>query len=442
MLHMNDDSEEIFRRAAENYPLKTDSPDWEPVLKKLKDQKARDRKPRKRRTYILLLLLFLLSLTVIQYKYSISVHKNKIQKFPGYSKTNAPQTALAKSEIKNKPGNFIQNEKLLNPSPRNSAVSTPGTVIIFSKKNITAIKNNEIEDKQYIPHNKSPRSLELETRINIIQPIAEDNASEAAMEKPVQSNNPENSNEPFLRDNGNKIVTKDISLKQPEQEAITISEKKIEKIEDTSKAIKKAKPSKDKIKHIYAGIVAGPDFSSVKLQPIEKAGLNFGVVAGYRINKNFSIETGFLHAKKQYNSKGQYFSTINIHLPEYSYIEHVKGDCNMWELPLNLNYSFSKKGRSAWFISAGVSAYLMYKDSYNFDIEKNGEIYPYSKEYNLHDNKFPAVINIGGGYTYHIGKAAELRIQPYAKIPLNKIGTGELSIQSAGIMAGYIINLF
>ena len=32
---MTDDSEDIFRRAAENYPLKTDNPDWDAVRKKM-----------------------------------------------------------------------------------------------------------------------------------------------------------------------------------------------------------------------------------------------------------------------------------------------------------------------------------------------------------------------------------------------------------------------
>ncbi|MEO6669906.1 MAG: hypothetical protein ABIN36_10545, partial [Ferruginibacter sp.] len=34
---MTDESEEIFRRAAESYPVKTDSADWEAVLKKMQN---------------------------------------------------------------------------------------------------------------------------------------------------------------------------------------------------------------------------------------------------------------------------------------------------------------------------------------------------------------------------------------------------------------------
>lgn len=37
---MNDDREDVFRRAAENYPLKTDGADWETVLKKMKQDEA------------------------------------------------------------------------------------------------------------------------------------------------------------------------------------------------------------------------------------------------------------------------------------------------------------------------------------------------------------------------------------------------------------------
>jgi len=79
---MTDDNEEIFRRAAEHYPLNTGSPDWEALRKKMEANPAPDHtthKPKKRnyRPLLLLLVLLLLSLLVIEY------NKNVLHVFNG-----------------------------------------------------------------------------------------------------------------------------------------------------------------------------------------------------------------------------------------------------------------------------------------------------------------------------------------------------------------------
>ena len=73
---MTDDNEEIFRRAAEHYPLNTGNPDWETLRKKMEANPAPEDtihapKKRKYRPLILLLLLLLLSLGVIEYNQNI-----------------------------------------------------------------------------------------------------------------------------------------------------------------------------------------------------------------------------------------------------------------------------------------------------------------------------------------------------------------------------------
>ena len=114
----------------------------------------------------------------------------------------------------------------------------------------------------------------------------------------------------------------------------------------------------------------------------------------------------------------------------------------MYEIPLNVRYTFSEKKKSTWFASAGISSYLMNKEKYDYTVMYFGTTYPYSKDYKSHDNQFAAVINISAGYTYKIGKIGDLRIEPYLKLPVHKVGTGELPIQSGGIMIGFFRNLF
>ena len=56
------------------------------------------------------------------------------------------------------------------------------------------------------------------------------------------------------------------------------------------------------------------DLSSVKFQSVKQAGFSLGFLAGYRLSKKFSIETGLLWDKKYYYSVGEYFDTEKRHI--------------------------------------------------------------------------------------------------------------------------------
>jgi len=114
----------------------------------------------------------------------------------------------------------------------------------------------------------------------------------------------------------------------------------------------------------------------------------------------------------------------------------------MLEWPLNVTYNFRQKAKSQLFVSAGVSSYFMKDESYVYDISHNGYRYPYSYAYKNKSTALFAVINLSAGYTLRLGKIADLRIEPYIKLPVSKIGTGELPIQSSGVMIGLTKTIF
>ena len=84
----------------------------------------------------------------------------------------------------------------------------------------------------------------------------------------------------------------------------------------------------------------------------------------------------------------------------------------------------------------------MNKEFYVFDVNYNGVNYPYAATYTKHYDKWFAVINFSAGYRVRLGKIADVRIEPYLRLPVSKLGTGELHIQSAGILLGITKDLF
>src|SRR5215217_6482334 len=65
MQHINDDMDELFRRAADDYPLKTDNANWDVVAKKLLVEQPVSNKSSKNNYKYLLLLLLLIPLGLL-----------------------------------------------------------------------------------------------------------------------------------------------------------------------------------------------------------------------------------------------------------------------------------------------------------------------------------------------------------------------------------------
>jgi hypothetical protein len=207
-------------------------------------------------------------------------------------------------------------------------------------------------------------------------------------------------------------------------------------------ATKQKEEKKPKSKKFYAGIIAGPELSAIKMQNVQKVGINAGVIAGVELNKKIQVETGVLFDRKYYRSKGEYFKTNKITLPAGASITEVSGHCDMIEIPLNINYTLKQKAGHSIYISGGVSSFIMKKEVYSFEVNRNGYSYPRAMNYDNPGTYAFAVVNLGAGYDKKLGKNGNLRIAPSIKLPLKKMGTGSLPIQSATLMVGYTRKLF
>ena len=481
MLQINEDiNDELFRRASESYPLKTDNPDWEAVLNKMNaDTSAAGAEPfakkRKNNYRFLLLLLLLIPLAIFETKRSEinepftgksnDIKKEAIAKSTTADQTN-PVTNLNDSDAKsqspvNENDQAQKNEKINSVEPvpvqrntqKNNNSVTP----------VTVIKTNTVDDNAVATNSKQRFSSKQRSRVKIKN--AQASADEEIIVQYPDSKNKSKKKNPVIPVKDIVTNTEKESVKtgleakagvaEAGKEAApadkdksattdTIAKKTEKEIAKKNEPIaaKEIKKDKTRTKHFYVGLIAAPDLSTIKLQSLKKVGFNYGFLVGYKLTKKMSIEAGLLQDRKYYSTKGQYFSTKNIYLYPNATIEYVTGVCKMLELPINVSYTFSKKARSTWFGSVGVSSYFMQQESYVYDINHNGYIYPKSYDYSNKSTSLLALVNISAGYTYKLGKIGDLRFEPYIKLPVNKIGTGELPIQSAGIFIGFTKVIF
>ena len=201
----------------------------------------------------------------------------------------------------------------------------------------------------------------------------------------------------------------------------------------TTKLAKPLKPT-----HFYAGLLVSPDLSMVKFQTVKGVGTTYGLLLGYNINRKWAIESGLYLDRKKYYTDGEYFSTKNIYMQPNVKISTVDGICNMWEIPLNVRYNLSQGEKTKWFATAGFSTYLMTKENYDYQLESTsgGNSWPLHKQYTTARNYLFSVVNLSVGYEQKIGNVGNLRIEPYLRLPTAGIGTGSLPIMSAGLNIG------
>jgi hypothetical protein len=205
-----------------------------------------------------------------------------------------------------------------------------------------------------------------------------------------------------------------------------------------SSAAKKTTLRSPRQSSFYVGLMAAPDISTVKMQSVKGVGTTFSLLLGYNINRRWAIETGVSLDRKKYYTEGEYFSTKHLNLyPSYK-IQDVDGTCNMWEIPVNLRYNLSEGPKTKWFATAGLSTYFMSKEQYAYRVKNiySGNVSNYAHTYDSASHYPFAVINLSIGYEQKLGKAGNLRIEPYLRVPLSGIGTGSLPIMSAGLNIG------
>lgn len=191
--------------------------------------------------------------------------------------------------------------------------------------------------------------------------------------------------------------------------------------------------------YFYVAAVASPDLSFVKFQRLSGTGSSFGLVVGYRFNKRWHVEAGAMLEKKVYYTKGAYFdkSKLSNYYQNVDMIS-VDGSCHMITIPVNLRYNIYAGKKINWFVAGGMSSYLMSEEYYSYTYKHYGgsQIITRGYDYKTSEKNWMTVINLNVGYERTFLRSFNLRVEPYFRIPVAGVGTGNLSLTSGGVFVG------
>ncbi|MET0300105.1 MAG: hypothetical protein ABW036_10100 [Flavitalea sp.] len=469
--------DDLFRKAADDYPLSTIPPDWNKFAGMLaRSGDAAGSLPgaasvagsKKYRRFLWLLLLIPV-LSVSGYLYYQNKNADKISERAKNisdsvnSVTNKTTEATAKNQfglsgdelnkVKTEADDNTQNSADL-PVDNTELKSTTGAKensVGRSTVKHTITSDNKISDKTFSRISKSKKASDPKI------------VSKTSMKKQAGSINKSsaNSNGTLLSGQvstiGGRVPANTDAFSSPEaanpvgitdlyqSPAIT----GFFPIEDsTEKDISYApKPQQERLpqqKKFYIAAMGGVDLTNVRFQKINNIGSQYGGLAGYQFSKKWSIELGFFVDKKYYYTDAEYYDKSGINVNPNSKVLWVDGNCLMFEIPVSVKYDITNTYRSNWFVTAGLSSYFMKKEKYDmlYLYTSSGSTAVHDYEYKNSDKSYFSQLRLTGGYTYKLPRNFGLRIEPYFNLPVSGIGSGKLKLVSAGLNAGIVKRLF
>ena len=417
MQFVENDMDDLFRKAAQNYPLKTEAKGWDDIAGVLAPQAGggaiADKKSKRKNKWLILLAFLIVSSAVSFFIYSNNGMRSSSDAI-GKNIPGLKNNGMADEKINTVPANqtSIKVAKPVNKKDKIKDKSLAGN-------DLNIVERNRLEKK-------FKHSLSAHANLGSIE-----NANDNFVESILTENNI-----PLIKTGINNTVAAQKNEVKKNNEIIH-SKHSIEEVK-TLPANKANVPISRQ--GLYFGVVAGPQFSQVKGQGFSKTGFDAGVLAGYRFNKKLSAEAGLLYAAKYYYSDGKYFdmSKTTATMPANMKLINLNGSANVFEVQAKLKYDFINAKKSSWFIGTGISSYILTQESNDYFADVNGVKQNLHAKYESNKGYFLSTVVISFGSEFKIGKHAALRIEPYWQIPLKGMGVGAIPVSGAGLHTGII----
>jgi len=303
MQDVNPDMDEIFKKAADKYPLKTNTAQWEAMSERLQGLGAKSGIGYNKRTLALLFLVLLIPTGLIITQY-LKAHKEET--------IVRIEDNQVKSLPREKAGNINKGE-----------AANQGNSEIYANK------NKAVSQEEYNAERRNNVPVEL-------------NDSKAKNQKEWR--------EPLLQHNEIELYDNPNKIYLPGNVNDDIIKGKPTMFFESGTAERKSGNSKNntqldsKLKRFYIGGVIGPELISVKFQPVKRTSFNLGILIGYRLTNKIGLELGATFAHKYYYTDGKYTTPKSIRF-DNSKILNVDAFSSITEMPLTLQYNIKNKKR-------------------------------------------------------------------------------------------------
>lgn len=356
---------------------------------------------------------------------------------------NAEQPSIAKATSENKISNSENTTKNTVKPNIDQVTNTPtkGAVVNEVKKDITTVtipstsisttdkrKTNTIKEELFKTENKVVVNKVNDQQI-VSTPTTQSIVATNIIVDEQKSGIAANTIKPTIDSGSGSTHTGIMEKVDTVRTDISDSTKPVD-VSNVDTIAKKTSASKGKFS---IALLAGIDASTVKFRHSDNLGVNMGIMLGYHFNDRWSIHSGAIYTRKNYTVAGKDFTAPkNSWLANYR-IDMVDGFCNMWEIPLSVRYTMKGNRGKSFFLSTGLSSYLMTRENYNYSYYYNGQYGTRNSNYPSSNTYLLSILKLSAGWVKPISKASSFMIEPYASLPLTGLGYGSIRLSSFGL---------
>jgi hypothetical protein len=420
---LDDENDKRIKEAAEHYHPGYDDKAWE-KMEQLLDEHLPQKKERKK---IFFILPFLLLVGIVVF---FMVMNNKKSQFSNIAenlslKNNTEKSLSEKPVLNSKEKSSSSSTTLVKPSSDEKKNGHRSVVVYQKAKSVStsSIHANKEQAPFYDSNSAIQENDVKQPTVSKTNNVDEKTEATSSVELKVETANKNDSTTRFTNINNS-------NSKVADQNIVTETEK-----EKTTPAIKKSKKTSSGFANNFGvSISVGPDISGVHANKIGRLTAIFGAGLNYSVSKNFSIRSGFYISKKIYSVDGNDYNLQGGNTG-YASLQNVEANCTVYEIPLKIDYNFKKLKNHNWFVSTGLSSYLMKKENYDYYYKTPaGQLY--NKDYTMNNkNKhFFSVLSLSAGYQYYLNNQFSIAAEPYINLPLKGVGEGKVKLNSGGIL--------
>lgn len=180
-------------------------------------------------------------------------------------------------------------------------------------------------------------------------------------------------------------------------------------------------------------LALSPDINSIEKLETSVLSSSLGLLFEYRLNKRFVLQTGITYSNKKYGGEFDYYHSWADTWQKYhpSKPVEVDGGCKVIDIPLNLRFNAFQQTRQTWFVSAGISSYLMLNESYTYNYAWG---VPKTVDWQDKTSYYWSTLNLSIGIEKQLTKHITIQAEPYLKTPLAGVGRGSVNLYSSGIL--------
>ena len=474
-MNQNNDQEfeNLFKRAAEQYPLDTDTANWDAVLSKLEESEKK--KPFwffTKRTgltvFLILLVGFISSLvTGIIVWHNTNNENEKANTIQQQSKPTLPNNTQSETTLKveKKIADEVYNkvvDQLNNQATKQIQASKQ------SNKAIAEIKKNQANGNQsYAQLKKSTADIaktntekssstnsikgksSIQKQIDEKSIVSNEGSTKLAIQNGTDVEAKEEtasigalSNKNSTINNNVNTTTDEAASKTNATPILAINKAKTDTVKTTdsssNKTTKVVEKKKDSLgnKYFYAGLLYARDKSTIGFEPNKGRGYSYQLLVGYRLSNRLSFETGIhLEKKELYTTNDTYYKDV---LRPAGTILWIESESRLIEIPLTVKYDMLNSKKHNFFGTLGISSYITNSEHLEYEEELNGVTTSEYLELEKRTSDLFASSNFSLGYQYTLGKKLKIRVEPYINLPIKGIGKGEAPIVSKGVYIGLI----